>query len=110
MKLFFSSASYLGGDGERSRPHDFPGVHKIVRIERQLNHSHNANSVAVLGNEKIHFAVTDPVLASARTFHCQCPCHHSVVKSAGFSDFFRSIRVNHKDEMEIAISYVAHHS
>ena len=46
-------------------PEDFPRVHNVVGVDRLLDRTHNAHSIAVLGNQKVYLAATDTVLAGA---------------------------------------------
>jgi hypothetical protein len=46
-------------------PEDFPRIHNVVGVDRLLDCTHDAHSIAVLGNQKVYLAATDTVLAGA---------------------------------------------
>ena len=48
-----------------SDPENFSRIHNVVGVDRLLDRTHNANSIAVLGNQKVYLAATDTVLAGA---------------------------------------------
>src|SRR5438067_7141671 len=85
-------------------PDNFSRVHDAVGIKRLLDAAHHLDRRAVFGNHKIHLAVADAVFTGARPFHCQSAGDHSVVKTTRLGDFFRLLRIDHKDQMKIAVS------
>ena len=46
-------------------PEDFARIHNVVGVDRLLDRTHDAHSVAVLGDQKVYLAATDAVLTGA---------------------------------------------
>src|SRR3974390_1562699 len=54
------------------RLHDLSGIHYAIRIERVLDRTHRLDSgLAILALEEVLFALADPVLSGAGSFHRQ---------------------------------------
>ena len=88
----------------RSNSHDFPGVHDVARVERFLDRAHDANRLAMLADQKIHLAISNPVFTGARPLHRERACHHPIVESARFGDLFRPLGIDHEHEMKVPIA------
>src|ERR1041384_2065323 len=92
---------------QKSHPDDLPGIQDIVGIERPFDAAHDLDRLTMFGVEKVYFAVTDAMLAGAGPLHRQCTSDHSVVEAAGFGDFFRALRIDHKDQVKIPVADMA---
>ena len=92
----------------RSDPYDFARVQNAVGIERLLDGAHDADRFAMLGDKKIHLAIADPVLTGTGALHRERTRDHAVIETARLSHFFRSIGVDHKDEMKIPVTHMTY--
>jgi len=64
----------------------------------------------MLGDQKIHLAIADPMFARAGPLHRERAIDHSLVEPVRFGQLLRAIRVEHKDEVKITIPDVPHQS
>lgn len=87
---------------------DFARVQNTVGIERLFYRTHDADRLAMLGDEEVHFAVTDPVFASARPLHCKGATDHALIQPVSLDQLVGPIRVEHKDEVKIAVPDMSH--
>ena len=55
-------------------------------------------------HEEIHLAVTNTMLTGAGSFHCQCAVDHSLIETARLGNFLGGLRVDHEDQVEVAVS------
>ena len=68
---------------------------------------HNADRLAVFGNQGIDFTASNAVFASAGAFQCQCAINETLIKPFGLCHLLRIIGVKHEANVKISISGVA---
>src|SRR5690349_12746923 len=86
---------------------DLSRVHDVVRVERALQRAHHRDGIAVLGDEEIHFAVADAVLAGAGAVHGDGTLHHAVIEATRLGQLLGLGRIENEGEMKIAVADMA---
>ena len=61
----------------------------------------------MLGDEELHLAQSDAVLAGAGAVHGQRAHDQAIVQALGFLEFLRIVAVDQEAQMEIAVADVA---
>src|SRR5271165_3611361 len=62
-------------------PQDFAWVHQVVGVERLFDGAHDADRLAMLGDQEIHLAIADSVLARACTLQGQGAADQALVET-----------------------------
>src|SRR5208282_2136185 len=86
---------------------DLARIHQVVRIDRALDLTHHAHGLAMLGDQEIHLADADAVLARAGAVHGECAHDHALIEVLGLVPFRLIVRIDQEQEMEIAVADVA---
>jgi hypothetical protein len=86
---------------------DFSRIHNVVGVNRPLDREHKPYSLAVLGEQEIDLAAADAVLTCAGAVERQRAMDHSLVKSFGLRHLFRIARIEHEDDVKIAVTSMA---
>src|SRR5579883_3614816 len=93
---------------DASNPDDFAGVHDVVGVERLFEGAHDAHGLAMLGDEEVHLAIADAMLAGAGAVHGDGALHHAVVEPARLGDLLGLPRIENESEVEVAVADMPH--
>src|SRR5208282_2940591 len=87
---------------------DLAGVQDVERIERALDRAHGGKRrFAVLGQQILHFALADAMLAGTCSVHRQRALDQAFEESVDARDFLFVVEVHHQPDVEIAVADMA---
>ncbi len=84
----------------------FSGIHQVQRIERSFDRAHDVERRAVLLGQVFQLADADAVLAAAGAAEPQRPPDQPFVQRADGRELSRVVRVEHENQMEVAVAGV----